>query len=67
MIVDIYPSECAGDAPLYMPWLLNGASPQMLDAILGKFPPPLLAAFREEWGPRYAGLDVWNAALPGRA
>jgi hypothetical protein len=47
---------------MYMPWLLNGASPQMLDAILGKFPPPLLTAFREEWGPRYAGLDIWNTA-----
>jgi len=50
-----------GDAPRYMPWLLNGASPQMLDAILDKFPPPLLAAYREQWGPRYAALDVWNA------
>jgi len=63
----VHTERIRGDAPLYMPWLLNGASPQMLDAILGKFPPPLLAAFREEWGPRYAGLDVWNAALPGRA
>jgi hypothetical protein len=50
-----------GDAPRYMPWLLNGASPQMLDAILDKFPPPLLAAYREQWGPGYAALDVWNA------
>ena len=63
----VHAERIRGDAPLYMPWLLNGASPQMLDAILGKFPPPLLAAFREEWGPRYAGLDVWNAALPDRA
>jgi hypothetical protein len=50
-----------GDAPRYMPWLLNGASPQMLDEILDKFPPPLLAAYREQWGPGYAALDVWNA------
>ena len=63
----VHTERIRGDASLYMPWLLNGASPQMLDAILGKFPPPLLAAFREEWGPRYAGLDVWNAALSGRA
>jgi len=51
-----------GDAAMYMPWLLNGASPQTLDAILGKFPAPLLTAFREQWGPRYAALDIWNAA-----
>src|SRR5690242_71540 len=63
----VHAERIRGDASLYMPWLLNGASPQMLDAILGKFPPSLLAAFREEWGPRYAGLDVWNAALSGRA
>jgi hypothetical protein len=35
-----------GDASMYMPWLLNGASPQTLDAVLGNFPPPLLAAVR---------------------
>jgi hemerythrin HHE cation binding domain-containing protein len=51
-----------GDAPVYMPWLLNGASPQTLEAILGKFPPPLLAAYRERWGPRYACLDTWPGA-----
>lgn len=39
-----------GDASTYMPWLLNGASPQTLEAVLGKFPPPLLAAYREHPG-----------------
>jgi hypothetical protein len=50
------------DAPMYMPWLLNDASPQTLGAVLSKFPPPLLAALREQWGPKYAALDIWNAA-----
>jgi hypothetical protein len=49
------------DAPMYMPWLLNGASPQSLEAVLSKFPPPLLTAYREQWAPAYAALDVWNA------
>jgi Hemerythrin HHE cation binding domain len=57
----VHGERLGGDAPMYMPWLLNGASPRMLDAILAKFPPPLLAAYREQWGPRYAALDVWNA------
>jgi hypothetical protein len=48
------------DAPTYMPGLLNGASPQALDAVLSKFPPPLLSAYREQWAPTYAALDVWN-------
>jgi hypothetical protein len=50
------------DASMYMPWLLNGASPQTLDAILGNFPPPLLAAYREQWAPSYAALTIWPAA-----
>jgi hypothetical protein len=49
------------DAPRYMPWLLAGASPQILDAILGKFPPHLLAAYREQWAPGYAALQIWPA------
>lgn len=48
------------DAPMYMPWLLNDATPQTIDAILGKFPPPFLKAFRDEWGPSYAALTVWS-------
>jgi iron-sulfur cluster repair protein YtfE (RIC family) len=63
----VHTERIRGDAPTYMPWLLNGASPQTLEAVLGKLPPPLLTAFREEWGPRYAALDIWNARLPGRA
>ena len=63
----VHAERIAGDAPTYMPWLLNGASPQTLDAVLGKFPPPLLTAFREQWGPRFAALDLWNARQQGRA
>jgi Hemerythrin HHE cation binding domain len=58
-----------GDAPMYMPWLLNGASPQMLDAVLDKFPPPLLAAYRDQWATNYATLTIWPSisARPDRA
>jgi hypothetical protein len=50
------------DASRYMPWLLTGASPQVLGAVLGKFPPPLLAAYRDQWAPAYAALEIWPAA-----
>jgi hypothetical protein len=43
-----------------MPWLLNGAGPQTLDAILSKFPSPLPATYHDRWGPKYAALDIWN-------
>ena len=58
----VHGERLSGDAPVYMPWLLNGATPQTMNAIIGKFPPPLLTAYREQWGPKYAGLDIWNAA-----
>jgi hypothetical protein len=58
----VHTERIRADAPMYMPWLLNEASPQTLDAILGKFPPPLLTAFREQWGPRYVTLNVWDTA-----
>jgi hypothetical protein len=29
---------------------------------VGNFPPPLLAAYRERWAPRYAALTIWPAA-----
>jgi len=50
------------DASTYLPWLLAEARPQTLDAILGKFPPHLLAAYREQWAPAYAALQIWPAS-----
>ena len=47
------------DAPRYLPWLLAEARPQVLDEILGKFPPQLLTAYREQWAPAYAALEIW--------
>ena len=47
-------------APSYMPWLLGEADQQTLDAVLGKFPPQFLTAFREQWAPAYAAGDLWK-------
>jgi hypothetical protein len=49
------------EASRYMPWLLDGASPQTLAAIIGNFPLPLLTAYREQWAPAYAALEIWPA------
>lgn len=48
------------EAPNYMPWLLSEADQQTLDAVLGKFPPQMLTAFREQWAPAYAARDLWK-------
>jgi hypothetical protein len=58
----VHGERLRGDVALYLPWLLNEASPQTLAAVAGKFPPPLLAAYREEWGPKYAAMNIWTAA-----
>ena len=59
---EVHTERIRGDAVMYMPWLLNDASPQTLDAILTKFPPPLLTAYHEQWRPTYAALNIWPAA-----
>lgn len=48
------------EAPNYMPWLLSEADQQTLDAVLGRFPPQMLTAFREQWAPAYAARDLWK-------
>ena len=57
----VHGQRLTGDASVYMPWLLNGASPQVQDTLMGKFPPPLLTAYREQWAPAYAALTIWPA------
>ena len=52
------------DASRFMPWLLTGARPEVLGDILGKFPTPLLTAYREQWAPAYAAQTIWPAAEP---
>ena len=49
------------DASTYMPWLLNGADPQVVAAFLDNVPPPLAAAYRDQWASDYAALRLWDA------
>jgi Hemerythrin HHE cation binding domain len=49
------------DASTYMPWLLNGAGPQAVAAFLANVPPPLAAAYRDQWASDYAALRLWDA------
>jgi hypothetical protein len=58
----VHSDRLRDDAPRYMPWLLNGARPEAMESVIGKFPPPLLAAYRDQWAPQYAALDIWPAA-----
>jgi hypothetical protein len=51
------------DAPTYVPWLLDQAGPTAVEKFLSTIPPPLAAAYREQWAPGYAALDLWDAPV----
>jgi Hemerythrin HHE cation binding domain len=49
-----------GDAPIYVPWLLERADKAAADGFLAKIPPPLATAYRDHWAPAYATLQRWG-------
>ena len=53
------------DAPRILPWLLDGASEQTVATMLAPLPEPARAAYRDEWQPAYAALDLWGAGKAG--
>ncbi|MER6314245.1 hemerythrin domain-containing protein [Streptomyces sp. NPDC001581] len=48
------------DAPLLLPWLLDGADPPTAAGLLARLPAPAYAACTTRWIPEYAVLDRWN-------
>lgn len=48
-----------GLAPRYVPWLLDGVTPQRADEVLAVFPPPVVAQYRAAWKQQYAELNPW--------
>jgi hypothetical protein len=57
----VHGERLVGDAPTYMPWLLDGADPQAVAMFLANVPPPLAAAYRGQWASEYAALKRWEA------
>jgi hemerythrin-like domain-containing protein len=55
----------AGDVHRYMPWLLDGASPDITAMVLGMLPPAVRQTYRDEWQPAFAGLTLWTPPVPG--
>lgn len=47
------------DAPRFLPWVLEGATPDTAATVLGPLPPPLQQAYRDMWQPAYAKLALW--------
>jgi hemerythrin-like domain-containing protein len=53
------------DAPRILPWMLDGASEQIIATMLAPLPEPARLAYRSEWQPAYAALDLWGAGTAG--
>ena len=50
----------AGDAQRVLPWMLDGAKPDRVAAVMSLVPPPAQQAYRDEWQPAYAELKLWG-------
>lgn len=50
----------AADVHRYLPWLLDGASPEVTATVLGLLPEPFRQAYRDEWEPAFATLRLWT-------
>ncbi|MFD7784058.1 hemerythrin domain-containing protein [Streptomyces nojiriensis] len=48
------------DAPLLLPWLLDGADEPTAERLLARLPAPAYAACTARWIPAYADLDRWS-------
>jgi len=50
----------AGDVSRFMPWVLDGADPQVAASVLALMPLPIREAYRDEWEPAYVTLRRWG-------
>lgn len=51
-----------GLAPSYVPWLLDGVTPERTAEVLAIFPPPLAAQYHASWKQQYATANPWSAS-----
>lgn len=59
---DLHGRRIGADASRYLPWLLEGASPERTALVLGRLPEQLRVAYQDEWLPAYTRLDLWASA-----
>lgn len=56
----VHAAKGAADGPVLTAWMLEGADEKMQTAALAFLPPPVRAAYREEWRPAYVARDWWG-------
>lgn len=47
----------------YLPWVLDGATPDMERKVLAQLPPPARVLYRRVWAPKYRRSNWWNGAV----
>lgn len=58
---EVHSARIGPDAPRVLPWLMDGASPEVTAAFLGRLPEPARQAYQNAWQPAHAQLDLWAA------
>ena len=53
-------SLVGADAPHMLPWLLDGADPHTVRALLAPLPEPARVAFHQRWWPAYTAVTKWD-------
>lgn len=59
LLTDEHSRLGAGDMPRMTAWVLDGASPERVAAMLGSVPEPVRLAYHNDWRPTYAAVDLW--------
>ena len=60
LVTDEHNRLGAADMPRMTAWVLDGASPEDVAAMLGSVPEQVRLAYHREWQPAYAAVDLWT-------
>jgi Hemerythrin HHE cation binding domain len=60
-LVDEHSRLGAADMPRMTAWVLDGASPEHIAAMLSSVPEPVRMAYYNEWQPAYDAVELWAA------
>lgn len=56
----VHAQRIGPDAPVLLPWLLDGADETTVAKLLAPLPEPARSAYATQWFPAYEALDRWN-------
>ncbi|MFI0486194.1 hemerythrin domain-containing protein [Actinomadura sp. 9N215] len=56
----VHAAKAGPDGPRITPWMLDRADEKVVASTMALLPPPVRAAYENEWQPAYAALDRWN-------